>query len=647
MTFSLLAGCSAKTEETTAAAQTATEASAETEAVKETEAAEEPKSDVEPITDLVLAKLASAELTTCNIMNTETANDKNLLINMIEGLCDNDTDGKLIPAVAKEWGTEDNGLTWTFKLRDNAKWVDVNGNEKAGVVADDFATGMEWILNFHKNSSFNTARLITMVAGAEEYYEYTKNLDAAEALALTSGEGSKFRETVGIAIPDSYTVVYTCTEEIPYFDSITTSTSLYPMAQGMIDELGVENVNSMTNDQMWCNSCYTMPTFVRGNETVLEKNPLYWDTDCTLFDTVTFKIVESNDVAYMLYENGEIDYVSLGEAQVRSIYDDANHKYHDYLMEALPAKISSQMHLNFNKNLPDGSKDETWNTVVANEAFRKALFYGIDFTDYYKRFNPINPMNCANDFYSRKDLCYMSDGSQYVDLVRENLGMDADSDTKIAHLNADKAAEFKAQAMEELSAQGITFPVTMDYYIGPTQSDQDNGLVLKQCIEESLGADFVELNLLNYVSNYYAEVRDNSLQAFGIFGYSGSFADPSTYLCHELYDNSSWFTNKYSHIIDLPEDSEPAMILKEYTKLYDAACAITDDTDKRYEAFAEAESYLLDHAITVPVFISNSWCLSNIDLNSKMYSMLSGTDEKMKNWVTNANGFTRADVYGE
>ena len=117
---------------------------------------------------------------------------------------------------------------------------------------------------------------------------------------------------VGIDIPDEYTIVYTCTREIPYFASITTTSCLYPLAQGLIDEVGVENVNAVTNKNMWYNSCYTMTTYEHGGEVILTKNPLYWDTDCTLFNTVTYKTVESSDMAYMLYENGEIDHVSLG-----------------------------------------------------------------------------------------------------------------------------------------------------------------------------------------------------------------------------------------------------------------------------------------------------------------------------------------------
>lgn len=70
--------------------------------------------------------------------------------------------------------------------------VDVNGKEKADCTSYDFATAMEWILNFHKNESAQTSDFILMLEGAAEYYEYTKSLSEEEAYSLTAGEGSKF-----------------------------------------------------------------------------------------------------------------------------------------------------------------------------------------------------------------------------------------------------------------------------------------------------------------------------------------------------------------------------------------------------------------------------------------------------------------------
>ena len=124
------------------------------------------------ITDLVIPKLASREMETFNILYSQREEDGEALSNLVDGLLESNPKGELVPCLAEEWGTEDGGLTWTFKLRDGVKWVDMNGQEKADVVADDFATGLEWVLNFHKNDSANTAMPNEMIKGAEEYYEY-------------------------------------------------------------------------------------------------------------------------------------------------------------------------------------------------------------------------------------------------------------------------------------------------------------------------------------------------------------------------------------------------------------------------------------------------------------------------------------------
>ena len=105
------------------------------------------------IKDLVTWEVPNREMENCVILNTEMANDLNVLGNCVEGLLETDAQGKLNPGLAKEWGTEDGGLTWTFKLREGVKWVDVNGNVKADCTAQDFVTGLEWVMNFHKKIS--------------------------------------------------------------------------------------------------------------------------------------------------------------------------------------------------------------------------------------------------------------------------------------------------------------------------------------------------------------------------------------------------------------------------------------------------------------------------------------------------------------
>ncbi len=606
----------------------------------------EEASSKDEIKDLYIARNAVRELETFNILYTQRQEDSENLTSLVDGLLESNPKGELVPCIAEEWGSEDGGLTWTFKVREGVKWVDVNGNEKADCNAQDFATGLEWVLNFYKNDSNNTAMPIEMIKGAKEYYEYTKTLSEDEAKALTAGEGSKFREMVGLETPDDHTVVYHCVTEKPYFDSLASYVALYPLSQGMVDELGgADAVKAMNNENMWYNGCYTMTSYIQGNEKVFTKNPMYWDTECKRFDTVTTKMVESNDVAYQLYESGEIDYVQLGESRINTIAKDPNNALYNYLVPDVPSKYSYQMQLNYNKKNEDGTPDTNWNTAIANEAFRLSWWYGLDLSNYYKRTNAIDPMSCENNFFTMKGLVYTSDGTEYTELVRQEMGLPELNGKTMVRLDADKAAQYKKQAMEELSAQGVTFPVGVDFYISASsQTALDSANVLAQTFSESLGDDYVKLNIKTFIKSTNQEVVVPHLHSFVINGWGADYGDPQNYLGQMTYGNeAAHYSENYNYINEVEETEATKALIdtyKEFTALVDAANAITDDMDARYKAYAKAEAYMLEHALVFPCYYQIGWCLSKVDNDTKMQPMFGSVGEKMKNWGSNVNGYT-------
>ena len=613
----------------------------------EGETAESNEPGENEITDLVIPKTLTRELETFNWLYSQRAEDSENLTQLVDGLLEANPEGTLSPGIAEEWGSEDGGKTWTFKLREGVKWVDVNGNEKAECNAWDFATGLEWVLNFYKNDSTNTSMPFEMIEGAEEYYEYTKTLSEEEAFALTAGEGSKFFEMVGMEIPDDYTIIYTCITEKPYFDTLAAYQSLYPMAQGMIDELGgVDAVQAMNNENMWYNGPYTMTSYIQGNEKVFTKNPLYWDTECKLFNTVTFKMVESSDVAFQLYQAGDLDYVGLTESALTTIARDPNNEYYDYLVPAVPSKYSFQMHFNYNKNNEDGTKDTNWNTAIANEAFRKSWYYGLNLSEYFKRSNAIDPFSCENNFYTMPGLVYTSDGTEYTELVREVMGLKESDGVTPARVDAAQAEQYKQQAIEELTALGVTFPIEADYYISASsQTALDSANVLAQAFSDGLGDDYVKLNICTFISSTTNEVVVPHLHSFVINGWGADYGDPQNYLGQECYGNpNAYYSENYSYINEItePDDTNADLIAayQEYTSMVEAADAITTDLDARYQAYAEAEAYMLDHVFVLPCNYSIGWCLSKVDNDSKIYAMYGSQNEKMKNWDTHVDGYT-------
>ena len=599
------------------------------------------------ISDLVISKLITRELETFNILYSQRAEDGENLTNLVDGLLEVDTDGKLVPGIAEEWGTEDGGLTWTFKIRQGVKWVDVNGNEKAECTAKDFAAGLEWVMNFHKNNSSNTSMPLEMIKGAKEYYEYTKTLSEEEAFALNAEEGSKFREMVGLETPDDYTVVYHCITQKPYFDTLATYNSLYPISSAMVEELGgPAGVKSMNNENMWYNGAYTMTSYIHNNEKIFTKNPLYWDTECKRFDTVTIKMVESNDISFQLYQNGEIDYVDLSEAHINTIAKDLSNKYYDYMVPAVPSKYSYQFHFNYNKKKEDGTPDKNWNTAIANEAFRKSWYYGLNLSDYWKRTNAIDPMVCENNFYTMKGLVYTTDGTEYTELVKKELGLGETNGNTPARVDPAKAEEYKKQAIEELTALGVTFPVEVDYYISASnQVALDSANVMAQAFSDGLGDDYVKFNIKTYVSSNRNEVVQPHLHSFVTNGWGADYGDPQNYLGQEVYGNdNAYYSANYSYINEITEETPENKALldtyKEYTKMVEAADAIVDDMDARYAAYAKAEAYLLDHALVIPQNYSVGWVLSKVDNDSKAFAMYGCANDKMKNWDTKADGYT-------
>lgn len=596
------------------------------------------KKEHKELKTVTLGKLASRELETFNYLQSQRAEDGENLTNLWEGLLTTNYKGQFLPQLATEWGTEDEGLTWTFKLRDDVTWVDVNGEIQAPCNGDDFATGLEWVLNFHKNDSANTSMPIEMIQGAEEYYEYTKTLDKEAAYALNGGEGSKFREIVGLAIPDETTLIYTCKTAKPYFDTLATHNSLYPLSQGLVDKLGVDGVKSMNNENMWYNGPYTMTTYVQGNEKIFTPNPNYWDKDCKLFESATFRMVESDDVTYHLYQNGEVDYVQLTESMVKTITENPNHEYHDYMVPARPSAFSYQFHWNYGKHNEDGTLDENWNTAISNEAFRRAIYYGLDFTEYFKRTNALDPISCENVCFTARHLVNTSEGRDYIELVKDRTGLKNGDGTKPVRYQPDLAKQYKEQAIEELTALGVTFPVQIDHYIqSANQISLDSALVLKDTFSKCLGDDFVQLNIKTYVSSLKKEVREPRLHSFLINGWGADYSDPQNFLGQMTIGNDNAWYAAFNNINDVPETEATKDLLnyfRTFTEMVAQADTIADDMDKRYEAFADAEAYMLDHALVMPCNYRISWCLTRYNVHGDF------SGNKMKNWETNADGYT-------
>lgn len=173
------------------------------------------------------------------------------------------------------------------------------------------------------------------------------------------------------------------------------------------------------------------------------------------------------------------------------------------------------------------------------------------------------------------------------------------------------------------------------------QAAIDTAIVLKECFEESLGSDYVVLNIKEFVSSQTQEVRDPKLGSIYTNGWGADYGDPYNFMVQETYgDDNAYYSQSFSRINDIPEDHPLVADYKEFTQLVKDANAITDDMDARYEAFADAEAYLIDKCFTIPLYYRISWELTTVNPYSQVYVPYGSQTGRYVNWETDMQGIT-------
>ena len=603
-----------------------------------------------PLKEFISFESGNRELESWNMLYTQKAEDANVVTNLWDGLLSFDCYGKVVPAIASSWEHNEDATVWTFHLRDDVDWVDCNGEVKAHLTSKDFLVGFEWVMNAIKNEANNTSMPNDTIVGAYEYYELTK--EAGDAAADMTYE-DMLAAGVGIEAPDDYTLVFTCPNACPYFDTVAAYNSFYPVAPALIEELGVDGFRSCDNTTMWYNGPYVVEEYIQGNTKSYIPNPNYYDAaNVSRFERFTVTMISDGSISLQLYQNRELDEVDLGESNITTIQSDPSNEYNQQLCEKRAKKFSYCFIFNYDKKNTDGTPDENWNKAIANKAFRQCFSKGMVLNKFFARYNPINPLKCENDFFTMKGLCYTSDGTDYTNLVAKEMGLDGEAydgkTMKRLRANNGDITELKKQAMEELSAIGVTFPVHCSYYIlAGSTSALDSATVLKQCFTDSFGDDFIVLDVNTFVSSTMKEVVAPKLQSFVHMGWGADFGDPINFLTQIIvHDDNAYYSCNMTNIAGIVNNG-PASYQKDlvaayekFTDLVNEGRAIVDDTDARYAAFAKAEAYFLDENLIFPTVYDITWCLTHVNEYSKINAMYGPCNYKAVNWETSEEAYT-------
>lgn len=201
---------------------------------------------------------------------------------IFEGLFTEDAKAKPIPGVAESYETSEDGLTWTFKLREDAKWSDGEP-----VTAEDFVFAFKRLMD-------------PKTAAQYAYLQYPiKN-----AAAINTGKIDDL-DQLGVKAVDDKTLEITLEQPVPYYPSLLTHYTAYPVPKHLIDKVGDEWVQIGT---IVTDGPYKPVEWVPGSHVLTAKNE-YWHggTEKLDIDGVRFLSMEDVSAGFRRYQAGEID----------------------------------------------------------------------------------------------------------------------------------------------------------------------------------------------------------------------------------------------------------------------------------------------------------------------------------------------------
>ena len=205
----------------------------------------------------------------------------------IEGLYTLDADGNAIPAIAKSYDVSEDGLVYTFHLREDAKWS--NGDP---VTANDFVYAWRRLVDPNTASEY---AFIMDVAGVKN------------AASVNAGEASL--EELGVKAVDDSTLEVTLALPVPYFLQLMTFPSFFPMNEAFVTEKGADYAQSP--DGLLANGPFKMTEWTQGHSFKVEKNDSYYDKDNVNIDGIEYKIMKDAQTAALEFESGNLDVVRL------------------------------------------------------------------------------------------------------------------------------------------------------------------------------------------------------------------------------------------------------------------------------------------------------------------------------------------------
>ena len=548
----------------------------------------------------------------------------------VDTLVEYDSRGKIREGLATSWEWDADTLTWTFHLRDE-NWVDYTGAVLGPVTAQDFVDALAYLLD--PDYASGTASLVTpYVAGAEDYYNYrvwrnnanngtvaedgtTYTIDDAGTVTLTAADGSTTTcpavdfSSVGVAAVDEHTLTYTLNYDFPGFLSLLNYAPFEPAYGPMLAELGDQ---FCTSAETACNcGAFYLAEYTPLESWVMKKNPENYDKDNVYIDTIRYIYNQEALISGPeMVRRGEIDQATISSDILDSWLADDTTKD----MVSMDRPETGKSYFYFFNFLPYAHQFSNWNTTgvdaqyqpdnwakaVNSTNFRKAFLYAINPAVTLAVTAPEGYENYKLHTITPPSFCADSKGVDYTECGALAKVTD--------HFNEATAKQYRDAAVQELTAAGATFPIKVQYPYNPAVVDWDKQCqVFKQQIEGVLndGFDFVDIIITQGPSdNFLNAVRRAGAYEFMSYYWGADYSDPETEV-YPFYQEAGDRGTCYAFLRTGVEDGiitgETADYVMTYMDMVEKAKDITADLDARYAAFADAEAYLIENALVIPL----------------------------------------------
>lgn len=436
------------------------------------------KSDSDSADGKVFRYAVNTLPTTLDPTKGQSIGDNEIQHAVTEGLTRN-TAGDVKPGIAESWDESEDGLTYTFHLRKDAKWSDGEP-----ITAADFEYSWKRLVNPE------TASPYAFIG------DCLKNGQAIE-------QGNMDVEELGVKAVDDTTLEVTLEHPTSYFLSLIGSSGQYaPLRQDIVEKYGTDF--AATSEKNVYSGPFVM-TSSEDNVWTFEKNDNYWDKDSINLDKCELNYVENTDTQLSMYEAGDLDYVQVPTAYVSDYKD--------------KAEVFANGNVDF---CYINSKSD--NPVLGNKNFRLALNYALNRNDYNKLAN-------ADTYTAFNGLVFpglQAKGTTYgeaYDLNSYSYPLDGDQDKATEYLNA---------AMQEL---GIANASDITVEVVTTDADSSKRIVetLQEQWQNALGIN-VKIRQVTY-ADIYGKVFPEHDYEIGYGGWGSDYDDPYSYL--ELFKGDS------------------------------------------------------------------------------------------------------------